>query len=196
PRLCNSDRASAPAPSTLPIRPARREPGRAILACPPRARFSLSTPPRANPMVYLDDPGAPQRPAGRRRPSLDRGAARMAAMRAARVLYLVHSPRLAGLSPGDIAGVVARRPIAAGNVDVQPFNAEADADAARELLPQPKAFSPPLPFDVYAQLRQAKWVYRIEAIEYEPEDLAYVRQALLVAGEIAAMTDGIIVDPI
>jgi len=117
-------------------------------------------------------------------------------MRAARVLYLVHSPRLAGLSPADIGDVVARHPIATGNVDVQPFNAETDADAARELLPQPKDFSPALPFDVYAQLRQAKWLYRIEAIEFEPEDLAYVRQALLVAGEIAAMTDGIIVDSI
>jgi hypothetical protein len=120
----------------------------------------------------------------------------MAAMRAARVVYLVHSPRLAGLSPADIDDVVGRHPIATGNVDVQLFNSEVDADATRELLPQPKDFSPPLPFDVYAQLRQAKWLYRIEATEYEPENLSYVRQALLVAGEIAAMTDGIIIDPI
>jgi len=118
----------------------------------------------------------------------------MAAMRAARVIYLVHSPRLAGLSPADVDDVVRRHPVATGNVDVQPYNAETDADATRELLPQPKDFSPALPFDVYAQLRQAKWLYRIEATEFEPEDLGYVRQALLVAGEIAAMTDGIIVD--
>ncbi len=120
----------------------------------------------------------------------------MAAMRAARVVYLVHSPRLAGLAPADVDGVVARHPVATGHVDVQPFSAEADAEAARALLPQPKDFSPALAFDVYAQLRQAKWIYRVEATEYEPEDLAYVRQALLVAGELAAMTDGIIVDPI
>src|SRR5262249_34244862 len=39
-------------------------------------------------------------------------------------------------------------------------------------------------------------IYRVEATEVEPEDLGYLRAALLVAGEIAALTDGLLVDPL
>jgi len=120
----------------------------------------------------------------------------MAALRGAKVVYHVHSLRPTGLAPRDLDEIVARHPIATGHLEVTPVHTESDLDASRQLLSQPKDFSPALPFDVYAQLRQAKWVYHVESTEFEPEDLNYVRQTLLVAGEIAAMTDGIIVDPI
>jgi hypothetical protein len=95
-----------------------------------------------------------------------------------------------GLSPADVDDVIGRHPIAAGNVDADAQPALADATRA---VPAPRTLAA-APARRHAQLRQAKRVYRIEATEYEPEDLSYVRQALLVAGEIAAMTDGIIVD--
>jgi hypothetical protein len=120
----------------------------------------------------------------------------MAALRGAKVVYHVHSSRPSGLAPQDLDEIVARHPIATGHLEVTAVHTESDLEAARLLLSQPKDFSPALPFDVYAQLRQAKWVYHVESTEFEPEDLNYVRQTLLVAGEIAAMTDGLIVDSI
>jgi len=117
-------------------------------------------------------------------------------MRGARVVYHVHSPRPAGLAPREVEEVIARHPIATGHLEVKAVDTDADLEASRQLLSQPKDFSPALPFDVYAQLRQAKWVYHVESTEFEPEDLNYLRQTLLVAGELAAMTDGLIVDSI
>jgi hypothetical protein len=120
----------------------------------------------------------------------------MAAPRGARVVYHVHSPRPASLAQRELEEVVARHPIATGHLEVKAVDTESDLDAARMLLAQPKDFSPALPFDVYAQLRQAKWVYHVDTTEFEPEDLNYLRQTLLVAGELAAMTDGLIIDTI
>ena len=115
-------------------------------------------------------------------------------MRAARVIYQVHTPKIVGLTPEELDGILSRHPVATGNVELSVHTADDAHRFARQSLPPARDFNPPLDFDVYARLRQAKWIYRIEATEVEPEDLGYLRAALLDAGEIAAMTDGLIVD--
>ncbi len=115
-------------------------------------------------------------------------------MRAARVIYQVLTPRIAGLAPVEVDEVMARHPVPTGQLGVELLAGDDAQRAVRDSLPPANDFSPPLDFDGYVRLRQAKWLYRVEASEVEPEDLGYLRAALLVAGELAAMTDGVIVD--
>jgi len=118
----------------------------------------------------------------------------MAGIRAARVMYQVHSPRIVGLSGEELDGVLARHPVETGHIGVEVHQSDDALKFALASLPPARDFTPALDFDTYAKLRQAKWVYRVEANEVEPEDLGYLRAALLCAGEIAAMSDGLIVD--
>jgi hypothetical protein len=118
----------------------------------------------------------------------------MAEPRTARVLYQVHSPRITGLAPVELEEVLARHPVETGHVSVSVHAADEAQRTLRDSLPAARDFTPALDFEGYARLRQSKWLYRIEANEVEPEDLGYLRAALLCAGEIAAMTDGLIVD--
>jgi hypothetical protein len=115
-------------------------------------------------------------------------------IRAARVIYQVHSSRISGLAQEELDGVLARHPVETGHIAISVHQGEEAQSFARDSLPPARDFTPALDFDAYARLRQSKWVYRAEATEIEPEDLGYVRAALLVAGELAAMTDGLIVD--
>jgi hypothetical protein len=118
----------------------------------------------------------------------------MAGIRAARVIYQVHSPRIVGLSTEELDGVLARHPVETGHIGVDVHQDEEALKFALASLPPARDFAPALDFEAYARLRQAKWVYRVEATEVEPEDLGYLRAALLCAGEIAAMSDALIVD--
>jgi len=115
-------------------------------------------------------------------------------MRAARVIFQVHSLRAEGLTQAELEGVLARHPVETGSLGVTAHHADDAGRVASGSLPPARDFSPPLDFETYARLRQARWIYRIEATEVEPEDLGYLRAALLCAGEVAAMTDGLIVD--
>jgi len=118
----------------------------------------------------------------------------MAELRAARVVYQVHAPATGGIGATELAQVIARHPVATGHIDVQ-SHAGADAPRfARASLPAASDFMPALDFDAYARLRQARVIWRVEVSEVAPEDLGYLRSALLIAGELAAMSGGIVVD--
>jgi hypothetical protein len=106
----------------------------------------------------------------------------------------VHSPRIAGLPGEELDGVLARHPVPTGHVEVAVLDGEDARRTALATLPPSRDFAPALDFDGYARLRQARTIYRIEATEVEPEDLGYLRAALLCAGEIAAMSEGLIFD--
>jgi hypothetical protein len=118
----------------------------------------------------------------------------MAGLRAARVVYQVHSPRIAGLAAAELGAILARHPVPTGHVAVDARDGPEARGFARDTLPAARDFDPPLEFEPYAQLRQARWIARVEATEIEPENLAYLRSALFVAGEIAALTGGVLVD--
>jgi hypothetical protein len=118
----------------------------------------------------------------------------MAELRAARVVYQVHSPATGGIGATELAQVVSRHPVPTGHVEVETFEGAEATRFARASLPAAGDFAPPLDFDAYAKLRQARVIWRIEVSEVAPEDLGYLRAALLIAGELAAMSGGIIVD--
>jgi len=118
----------------------------------------------------------------------------MSELRSARVVYQVHATAPEGLPDSEFAQIVARHPVPTGHLVITPHEGAVAAQHARTSLPAASDFLPALDFDSYARLRQAKWIWRIEANEVEPEDLGYLRAALLIAGEIAAMTGGIVVD--
>lgn len=118
----------------------------------------------------------------------------MSELRAARVAYQVHSPKVAALPEAELAAITARHPVATGHLEVTAVAGSEAARFARTTLPAASEFQPPLEFDAYAGLRQAKAIWRIETSEVEPEDLGYLRAGLLVAGEIAALTEGVVVD--
>ncbi|MBL8840891.1 MAG: hypothetical protein JNL90_05095 [Planctomycetes bacterium] len=118
----------------------------------------------------------------------------MADVRAAHVAYQVYSSNPAAIAPSELAAILARHPVATGNLDLASFHGADAARFARESLPAAGDFTPPLDFEAYARLRQAKSIWSVDASEVEPEDLGYLRCALLVAGEIAATTGGMVVD--
>ncbi len=123
----------------------------------------------------------------------------MIALLPARVVFQVYSSRFRTLPEADITGILGRHPIPLGHVEVESvhrdeWTARLEKKDSRLVLPRPRDFMPTLAFEDYARIRRALRVYRIEAVEVEPEDLGYLRAAMLIAGEIAALTDGLIVD--
>lgn len=118
----------------------------------------------------------------------------MTELRAARVVYQVHAPAPGIIGAVELAQIVARHPVPAGHVEVTPYEGPEATKFARASLPAASDFSPALDFDGYARLRQARAIWRVEITEVAPEDLGYLRAALLIAGEIAAMSNGIVID--
>ncbi len=118
----------------------------------------------------------------------------MADVRAAHVAYQIYSSSAAEIPPAELAAMVARHPIDTGDLELKCYHGADAARFAREKLPTAGDFTPPLEFEAYARLRQSKSIWSVEASEVEPEDLGYLRNALLVAGEIAATAGGLVVD--
>ncbi len=118
----------------------------------------------------------------------------MADVRAAHVAYQVHSASPTAIAPSELEAILARHPVTTGHMEASCFHGADAARFARDSLPAASDFSPPLEFEAYARLRQAKSIWNIDVREVEPEDLGYLRSALLVAGEIAAVTSAIVVD--
>jgi hypothetical protein len=118
----------------------------------------------------------------------------MALIRPARILYQIHTQRISILARQDIEAVLRRHPVLTAAFDVLSIDCANQVDLAQAHTPSMREFLPSLSFEDFAAIKRAKWIHRVDVAEVEPEDLEYVRSALLVAGELAAMTEGTIID--
>ena len=117
--------------------------------------------------------------------------------RYARVEYLVHSERLEAIDPEEIARALARHPIPLGHLEVERLDGGIDLAGQRPYVPQPSEFGETeLSLEQFSQMHRSHHVYRVRACEMEPDNLDYLRSGLLVAGELAALVGGLIVDPL
>ncbi len=118
----------------------------------------------------------------------------MSAVRNARVVYDVFSSRVLPLSAAELTAAETRHPIDVGHLEIRSIDVSSNPGMREMLMPDPKNFVPELLFDDFARMRRSRWVYRIEAREAEPEDLGYLRSAMLAAGEVGVLSEGLIVD--
>jgi hypothetical protein len=110
----------------------------------------------------------------------------------ARIVYQVFTRRISQIQQVELDAVIARYPVPTGYLEVDAR--EVAEHTAEAIQVQYRDFSPPIDFEQFKVIHRAQWLYRIEAREVEPEDLGYLRSAMRIAGEIAALTQGIIVD--
>jgi len=115
-------------------------------------------------------------------------------VRPVRVVHQVHTSRISILLPDEIRAAIRRHPVPAGHVQVTTVDCVNEPEQARLITPRTRDFLPAIPFEAFATIKRSKWIHRVEVAEVEPEDLTYLRSALLIAGEIGAMTGGHIFD--
>ena len=120
----------------------------------------------------------------------------MTEVRAARVVYQVHSTRVSDIPDAEILAAQSRHPVPCGHLEVVNVDLTDPLSSVRVDRPLQSEFAPPLLFEEFAVLQRAKRIYQVEVIEAEPEDLSYLRAAMLIAGEIGAQCEGMIVDRI
>lgn len=114
----------------------------------------------------------------------------------ARICYQVHTARLNCIQQAEIDDVMQRHPLRTGYLEVVVIDGQSEQLRCEQLTPRYRDFHPAIEFEQFAVVHRSRWIYCIEAREVEPEDLGYLRAAMLIAGELAALTQGVIIDPL
>lgn len=118
----------------------------------------------------------------------------MANLRPARVVYQVYTRRLSQLKRKEVEGALGRHSVPAGSIEVKSIDCAHQPELVYAHEIDSKDFIPPLDFEEFVDIHRARWIHLVEVTDREPEDLGYLRSGLLVAGELAALTKGRIVD--